>query len=41
MSGANEDEPVTAADRQLNRRKERRDRMGEEEKGGGIGECAL
>lgn len=28
MSGANEDEPVTAPDRQLNRRKEWRDRMG-------------
>lgn len=35
MSGANEDEPVTAPDRQLNRQKEWRDGMG----GGEGGEC--
>lgn len=35
MSGANEDEPVTAPDRQPNRRKEWRDRMGGEDWGEG------
>lgn len=40
MSGANEDEPVSAPDRQLNRQKDVRDRMGwwEEER---IGESVI
>lgn len=33
MSGVNEDEPVSAPDRQLNRRKEWRDRIGKGEGG--------
>lgn len=39
MSGANEDEPVTVPDRQLNRQKEWRDRMGGREGGEDWGEC--